>query len=112
MAFLMMDKPLYKSLDIQTDDLSARAASDALYDIILDTPSLRAYLKKGNERLFQYVALGLFGFNLSKAVLAEYRMNNAKVVNPEKAKTPTPEPTPETPPASTEILGLGVEVPE
>jgi len=78
-----------QSLKVDTGDQTARAASDAIYDIALETPWLRFLIEPSNVWLQRAMAIGAFAVPKAMAVRAELAAR-AKVAKPAKGGAAAP----------------------
>lgn len=68
-----------QSLPIQPEETqSARQASDAIYDIALETPMFRFLIEPSNIWMQRAVAIGAYAIPKGRAVMFELRARHAK----------------------------------
>lgn len=59
------------------EELPARAASDAVYEIAADTPYMRWLIEPGSEWMQRLMAIGIFVFGKGSAIVAELAARGA-----------------------------------
>ena len=95
--------PYLTSLKIDDSEMDqARAASDALYDICLDTPSMHFLVKPGGVWFQRVAAISAFALPKAMGVVSEIKAKKARPVNQspgqdKKAERAKPEPAKEPP---------------
>ncbi len=83
----------FKSLDI-SGSTSARPASDALYDICEETPSLHFLIKPGGKWMERAIAIGMFAVPIAKGVRDEVQERRKLAAPKKQVKQDAPAPGP------------------
>lgn len=83
----------FKSLDI-SGSTSARPASDALYDICEETPSLHFLIKPGGKWMERAIAIGMFAVPIAKGVRDEVAERRKLAAPQKQVKKDAPAPGP------------------
>ncbi|WP_428481902.1 hypothetical protein [Pyruvatibacter mobilis] len=102
LAMGMMGEAPLRSLDVDASDPAARAASDALYDTIQDTPALHWLLRPESEWLQRVVVIGAFAGPRVIGARNEWTARQAakaRAAQPKRDPAPAPHPANDNPSA-------------